>query len=109
MVQKEVMIKDKIKSLKDITDDTNIQNRSISDLNQCPHCRQLFSKDHDCNESWHVCTICNISLDKKSKKVRIGTTNYVTMPSKKYYRIINSLICYNCACNITREMKRDKD
>lgn len=103
------MLRDKKPIPKPVTDDTAIRSKSISDLNQCPHCRQLFSKDHDCSESWHVCTICNISLEKKGKKVIHGNTVYVTMPSKKYYRIINSIICYQCACNITREMKRDKN
>lgn len=103
------MIRDKKPIPKPVTDDTAIQNKSISDLNQCPHCRQLFSKDHKCNEYYHVCTICNISLEKTGKKKIIGGTLYVSMPTKKYYRLINSVICHQCACNLVREMKQDKN
>lgn len=102
------LIKDKIKKLKEITDDTGIINPKSSDLKQCPLCRQLFTKNHKCNESWHVCTICNLSLEKKQKNVKYGNTIYVTLGrSKKHYKIMNSLICYNCACSIVRELKNE--
>ena len=100
------LVKDKIKPLKDITDDTSVINPKSSDLNQCPLCRQLFVKNHKCNENWHVCTVCGLSLEKKQKEIIHGNRKYFTFGrSKKYYKIINTLICHQCACNIIREMK----
>jgi len=74
--------------------------------NQCPKCFQLFTKDHRCHEVWFTCTICRASLHKKEKKVRLSGSIYTRLLSKKYYRLINSLICHQCACNIVKEMKK---
>jgi len=104
------LIKDKIKETKKIDEYSNVHQKNESDLNQCPKCFQLFSsKDHRCHEIWFTCTICRTNLCKKGKKVRLKSgLIYTTMPSKKYYRQINSLICHQCACNIVKEMKKMK-
>lgn len=100
------MIKDKIKEPKKIDEYSNAHQKNKSDLNQCPKCYQLFSKDHKCHEVWLTCTICRVSLLKKGKKVRYKGGFYTRTTSKKYYRQINSLICHQCACNIVKEMKK---
>ena len=104
------MIKDKIKPLKEITDDTGMHEGKESTLKQCPKCYQLFDKEHKCGDMWHVCTICRISLEKggKEKKVRWGNNLYTSLGrSKKHYRLINSFVCYQCACNIAKLLKED--
>ncbi len=100
------MIKDKIKEPKKIDEYSNAHQKNESDLNQCPKCFQLFTKDHRCHEVWLTCTICRASLHKKEKKVRLSGSIYTRLLSKKYYRLINSLICHQCACNIVKEMKK---
>jgi hypothetical protein len=101
------LIKDKIKEPKKIDEYSNAHQKNESDLKQCPKCYQLFTKDHKCHEVWLTCTICRVSLLKKGKKVRLKSgLIYATMPSKKYYRLINSLICHQCACNIVKKMKK---
>ena len=96
------MIKDRIKKPKEITDCTSIIQKQDSDLIQCPKCFQLFKEDHRCDERWRVCTICRIDLKKENKK-----DNWFSFKTKKHYRLINSLICYQCACKVTRMLKID--
>lgn len=102
--------KDKIKPVKKVDDDTNMYNENESDLSQCPFCKKLLNINakHQCIETHFVCSICSISLDKKSKEVNHDGIKYHTMPKKKHYRLVNSLICWNCVFKLVKQMKNDE-
>ena len=101
------MLKDKIKKSKLITDKSNIINPKESDLTQCPKCLKLsHSNKHECNLDWHSCSICGIDLRKNKPRI-IGGIKYYPLSFKKYFRIISSMICYNCAIKIARMVKKD--
>lgn len=93
-------MKDKIKPIKKIDDDTNIAHHKESDLTQCSRCLKLshISESHKCDTNWFHCSICGIDLHKKDGKI-------YRFAYKKYIKVINSMICYPCAYKIAREIK----
>ena len=103
-------MKDKIKKPKDIDDYSNIIPPKENTLYQCPFCLSLADKTvkHECNEPYGFCSICGLTLKKKSKEVMLPNgRRYITMPSKKYFRIIKSLICWECAFKIVKVFKNE--
>jgi len=109
-----MMNRDKVKPIKKITDEDTLISLNESDLTQCPYCKRLYNINtyHICDikkdlSDWMVCSICSIGLHKKPKKVVMSNgRSYTSTRSKKYIRIISSLICWNCAMKITHEIKQ---
>ena len=78
-------------------------------------CLQLFTKTHKCyaesDSTWYGtfhCTVCGINLHKETKKREINGQVLYRHGYKKYYRLINSLVCYQCVCNLIKLMKHEK-
>ncbi|KEQ56548.1 hypothetical protein SCCGRSA3_02037 [Marine Group I thaumarchaeote SCGC RSA3] len=86
-----------------IDDDSKINIPNESDLTQCGKCLKLFNGNHVCKKEFRYCTICRVSLDSKFIKRK----QFYTLKTKKYFKISNSIVCYQCACNIARELKID--
>lgn len=102
-------MKDKIKVSKPVDENSTTVNKKDTDLIQCPYCKKLehVGNAHECNENYFVCTICGVDLHKKSKEVKSFGHKYHTMPSKKFYSIINSIICWGCAFKIVKAFKSE--
>ncbi len=92
-------MRDKVKKPNITDDNSHIGESRKSEVKQCPKCLQLFTKNHKCHNGWTYCTICGLELFREIKK-----TGHSSL--KKHYRVINSLICNNCACKIVRMMKK---
>jgi hypothetical protein len=99
------LIKDKVKTPRPITEDSTIKTNNPQDFTQCPYCYQIIIGKHNCNDKWHGCSICHINLDKTGKERVFLGHRYISLGLKKHFRLINSLICYNCACKIARMLK----
>lgn len=93
-----------------IDDDSHIQKRNDTQITQCPKCLSIFNfgHKHQCRLGWKWCSICGLDLHKKGKTVINNGIKYVTMPYRKSFRILDKIICWECAFKIVKEFKNDK-
>lgn len=86
-------MKDKIKELKPIDDNTNIITPNPIQPT-IPH--------------WNSCVICGMDLSKKNPKKRlINGISYISMALKKYYTLCGKKICWNCVFNLHKQFLKD--
>ena len=104
-------MKDKIHSIKQIDEDSNISTPKDTQISQCPKCLSIFNMDHKhtCSLGWKWCSICGLDLHKKGKETIHNGIKYITMPYKKSFNIMNKIICWECAFKIVKEFKHDKE
>lgn len=103
-------MKDKIKTPKPIDDDTTLwTDKELKDLTQCPYCYALFpiASKHYCKLGY-ICSICAIDIRKKSKESLSPMGHkWVSFSFKKYFKVADKIICWNCAFNIVRLWKKE--
>ena len=86
-----VKMKDKIKPLKEINDDTSI-------ITPNPVQPTVFR--------WNSCVICGMDLHKNNPKKRIiNGVQYVSLASKKHYTLWGKKICWNCVFGLVKQFK----
>ena len=84
-------MKDKIKSLKPIDDES-----SIPKVNPI---QPIIT-------NWNTCIICGIDLHKKEKKViTYNGREYTSFRFKKYYKLCDKSVCWNCVFNMVKQFK----
>ena len=83
-------MKDKIKELKPIDDNT-----SIPKINPV----QLIKIN------WNTCVICGLDLSKKGKTRIINGIKYVTFERKKHYKLWDKQVCWNCVFGLVKQFK----
>ena len=97
------MIKDKIKKVKPITDNTNVLSTNPLDTVQCPYCKSLHSINvlHQCNTNKHgVCSICGKDMITKTG---------LRWKFKKSFTYCAKIICWDCAFNIHKQFKKENE
>lgn len=107
-------MKDKIKKEKTVDDFTTLSKESVSDLAQCPKCMALFNitKGHQChkNGGWWGwgCSVCHSDLSGAKRKIISPTGRTVTYhKTKKYYNLMDKIICWECAFRLVKEFTHD--
>ena len=103
-------MKDKIKIPQPIHDDTRVKIPKIETI-QCSKCLATYvdsSMGHKCTQGWHRCSICGLSLEKKQKTKIINGIGYVSLNTKKSFRIWDKIVCWSCVFMLVKEFKRDE-
>lgn len=85
-------MKDKLKPIKPIEDNTSIIK---------PNPIQPIKIN------WNTCIICGLDLHKQGKTRVINGIKYTTFEYKKYYKLWDKQICWNCTFKLTKQFQKD--
>lgn len=85
-------MKDKIKPIKPVDDNT-----SIIQLHPTQQVRM----------NWNTCIVCGLDLSKKGKTRIIKGVKYVSIEHKKYFKLWDKQICWNCVFNLVKKFKNE--
>ena len=83
-------MKDKLKTPKPIDDDTTIPK---------------INPAQPIIINWNTCIICGLDLSKKGKKRIINGIGYTSIEYKKYFKLWDKQICWNCVFNLVKQFK----